>query len=77
LVGNLTVTLAITFLGAELILSGITFWNEEFVAKQRQTLLMFWAVMVMAFFVNAFVVKYLIASTGLRHLLLSSWSAFS
>ena len=59
LVGNWTVTLSINFSGAQLILSAITLWNEEFVASQWQTVLMFWAVMSIAFSVNVFGARYL------------------
>jgi amino acid transporter len=53
------VTLSINFSGAQLILSAITLWNEDFVATQWQTVLMFWAVMGIAFSVNVFGAKYL------------------
>lgn len=59
LVGNWTVTLSINFSGAQLILSSITLWNEDFVASQWQTVLMFWAVMMIAFSVNVFGARYL------------------
>ncbi|PQE24746.1 gaba permease protein [Rutstroemia sp. NJR-2017a WRK4] len=59
LVGNWTVTLSINFSGAQLILSSITIFNEDFVASQWQTVLMFWAVMAIAFSVNVFGAKYL------------------
>lgn len=58
LVGNWIVTLLINFSGAQLILSAISLWNKDFVANGWQTLLMFWAVMGIAFTVNAFGVKY-------------------
>lgn len=58
LVGNWTVTLSINFSGAQLILSAITLWNADFVATPYQTILTFWAVMLIAFLVNAFGVKY-------------------
>ena len=54
LVGNWTVTLSINFSGAQLILSAITLWKEDFVATQWQVVLMFWAVMTIAFLVNVF-----------------------
>lgn len=57
LVGNWTVTLSINFSGAQLILSAITLWNEDFVASQWQTVLCFWAVMMIAFLVNVFGAK--------------------
>ncbi|PMD56543.1 amino acid transporter [Hyaloscypha bicolor E] len=59
LVGNWTVTLSINFSGAQLILSAITLWNEDFVAKQWQVVLIFWAVMLIAFTVNVSCAKYL------------------
>jgi len=59
LVGNWTVTLSINFSGAQLILSPITLWNEDFVATQWQTVLMFWAVMSVVFSVNVFDARYL------------------
>jgi amino acid transporter len=59
LVGNWTVTLSINFSGAQLILSAISLWNEDFVASQWQTVLCFWAVMLIAFLVNVFGAQYL------------------
>jgi amino acid transporter len=59
LVGNWTVTLSINFSGAQLILSAITLWNDDFVANAWQTVLMFWCVMSIAFLVNIFGAKYL------------------
>ncbi|ODA77011.1 hypothetical protein RJ55_07528 [Drechmeria coniospora] len=59
LVGNWTVTLSINFSGAQLILSAITIFDEGYVANQWQTVLCFWAVMVVCALVNAF---------GSRHL---------
>jgi amino acid transporter len=59
LVGNWTVTLSINFSGAQLILSAITLWDDSCVAIQWQTVLTFWAIMVVAFAVNAFGAKYL------------------
>lgn len=54
LVGNWTVTLSINFSGAQLILSAITLWNEDYVATQWQVVLCFWGVMMIAFLVNVF-----------------------
>jgi amino acid transporter len=54
LVGNWTVTLSINFSGAQLILSGISIFNEDFVANEWQTVLCFWAVMLVCALVNAF-----------------------
>ena len=59
LVGNWTVTLSINFGGAQLILSAITLWNEDFVANAWQTVLMFWAVMLVTYLVNVFGSKWL------------------
>jgi amino acid transporter len=59
LVGNWTVTLSINFSGGQLILSAITLWREDFVANQYQTILMFWAVMLVCMAVNIFGAKYL------------------
>jgi amino acid transporter len=59
LVGNWTVTLSINFSGAQLILSAITIFNEDFVANTWQTVLCFWAVMLVCALVNAFGSRYL------------------
>ncbi|KAJ4289544.1 hypothetical protein N0V90_010873 [Kalmusia sp. IMI 367209] len=59
LVGNWTVTLSINFSGGQLILSAISLWNEDFVPNQWQTILMFWAVMLVCMLVNIFGAKYL------------------
>ncbi|KAK7751570.1 hypothetical protein SLS62_006520 [Diatrype stigma] len=59
LVGNWTVTLSINFGGAQLILSAISLWDEDYVATAWQTVLMFWAVMVLCFLINVFGAPYL------------------
>ncbi|KAK9777935.1 putative Gaba permease [Seiridium cardinale] len=59
LVGNWTVTLSINFGGAQLILSAISLWDEEFVANAWQTVLMFWAVTLVCYLINIFGSKYL------------------
>lgn len=59
LVGNWTVTLSINFGGAQLILSAINIFNEDYVANTWQTVLMFWATMVLCFMINVFLSKYL------------------
>lgn len=59
LVGNWTVTLSINFSGGQLILSAITLWNDDFVPNAWQTVLMFWAVMLVCFTVNVVGVRYL------------------
>ncbi|KAL9053672.1 MAG: hypothetical protein Q9162_004623 [Coniocarpon cinnabarinum] len=59
LIGNWTVTLSINFSGAQLVLSAITLWDEDFVPTAWQTVLMFWAVMLMCLIPNVFAAKYL------------------
>ncbi|KAK5040236.1 hypothetical protein LTS07_000733 [Exophiala sideris] len=59
LIGNWTVTLSINFSGGQLILSAISLWDEDFVASQWQTVLMFWGVMLVCMCVNIFAAKYL------------------
>jgi len=59
LIGNWTVTLSINFSGGQLILSAISLWNEDFVPNAWQTVLMFWAVMLICALVNAFGSRYL------------------
>ncbi|KAF1829571.1 polyamine transporter TPO5 [Decorospora gaudefroyi] len=59
LVGNWTVTLSINFSGGQLILSAITLWDEDFVPNQWQTVLMFWAVMLVCMSVNIWGAQYL------------------
>jgi amino acid transporter len=59
LVGNWTVTLSINFGGAQLLLSAISLWREDWAANAWQTVLCFWAIMLVCFLVNAFGSKYL------------------
>lgn len=59
LVGNWTVTLSITFGGAQLILSAISLWDESFVANEWQTILMFWAVIWACALINVFCARWL------------------
>ena len=59
LVGNWTVTLSINFSGGQLILSAITLWDEDFVPNAWQTVLAFWAVMLICMSINIFGSKYL------------------
>lgn len=59
LVGNWTVTLSINFSGGQLVLSAITLWDEDYVPNAWQTVLMFWAVMLVCFLINAFLAPYL------------------
>lgn len=49
----------INFSGAQLILSAISIFNEDFVANEWQTVLCFWAVMLFCAAVNAFGSRYL------------------
>ncbi|KAG5977134.1 hypothetical protein E4U55_007034 [Claviceps digitariae] len=59
LVGNWTVTLSINFGGAQLILSAVTLFNPDYAPTQWQTVLCFWAVMVVCALINAFGSRYL------------------
>ena len=59
LVGNWTVTLSINFGGAQLILSAISLWRPDYVPTPWQTVLCFWAVMLVCFCINAFAAPYL------------------
>lgn len=59
LVGNWTVTLSINFGGAQLILSAISLWDEDFVANEWQTILCFWAAMFVCYLINVFGSRYL------------------
>lgn len=59
LVGNWTVTLSINFGGAQLILSAISLWDEDFVANEWQTILCFWAAMLVCYLINIFGSRYL------------------
>ncbi|GAB0132381.1 hypothetical protein EsDP_00000819 [Epichloe bromicola] len=59
LVGNWTVTLSINFGGAQLILSAVTVLNPDYAPTQWQTVLCFWAVMIVCALVNALGSRYL------------------
>ncbi|KAF2742169.1 polyamine transporter TPO5 [Sporormia fimetaria CBS 119925] len=59
LVGNWTLAVSINFAGGQLILSAITLWKEDYVPTQYQTVLMFWAVMLLCMSINIFGAKYL------------------
>ncbi|KAI5291400.1 hypothetical protein KEM54_005015 [Ascosphaera aggregata] len=59
LVGNWTVTLSINFSGGQIILSAISLWKEDFAANEWQTVLMFWAVMLVCALVNVFGSRFL------------------
>ncbi|KXL41824.1 hypothetical protein M433DRAFT_153829 [Acidomyces richmondensis BFW] len=59
LVGNWTVTLSINFGGAQLLLSSISLWRENWAPNAWQTILTFWAITLVCFLVNAFGAKYL------------------
>ena len=50
--GNLLVSTSISFGGAQLIISAIGLWNEEFVPKPWHTVLMYYAVLLIALAVN-------------------------
>lgn len=54
LIGNWTVTTSICFSGGQLILSAIGLWNDDFVPKPYQVVLMYWAVLLIALLVNVF-----------------------
>lgn len=59
LVGNWMSTCAITFGGAQLILSGVSLFDAGFVPTPWQTVLTFWGVLLLCLLVNLFGVKYL------------------
>lgn len=59
LVGNWTVTTSINFSGGQLILSAISLWRDDWAPNAYQTVLMFWAVMIICMLVNIFGAKYL------------------
>ncbi|CAF4047470.1 unnamed protein product [Adineta steineri] len=59
LVGNWTVTTSICFSGGQLILSAIGLWNETYIPAAWHVVLMYWAVLIIALFVNILAVKYL------------------
>lgn len=59
LVGNWTVTVSINFGGAQLILSAINIYNPDYEPTPWQTVLCFWAVMLVCALVNAFGSRYL------------------
>ncbi|PFH57862.1 hypothetical protein XA68_14481 [Ophiocordyceps unilateralis] len=71
LVGNWTVTLSINFSGAQLILSAISIFNPDFVANQWQTVLCFWALMLICALVNVFASRHL----GLVNSVCLYWTA--
>lgn len=54
LVGNWTAALSINFSGAQVILSAISLWDEDFVPNQWQTVLTFWALTLVCALVNVF-----------------------
>jgi hypothetical protein len=53
------VTTSINFSGAQLVLSAISLWDDDFVPNAWQTVLAFWAVMLICMSVNIFGAKYL------------------
>jgi len=59
LVGNWTVTLSINFSGGQLVLSAISLWRDDWAPNAWQTVLAFWAVMLVCFLINAFGARYL------------------
>ncbi|GAB7352953.1 hypothetical protein MBLNU459_g3527t1 [Dothideomycetes sp. NU459] len=59
LVGNWLVTTSINFSGAQLILSAISLWRDDWAPNAYQTVLMFWAVMIICMLVNIFGAPYL------------------
>ncbi|KAI9681159.1 MAG: hypothetical protein M1817_002441 [Caeruleum heppii] len=59
LVGNWTVTTSINFSGAQLILSAIALWRDDWAPNAWQTVLMFWCVMLICASVNIFGARYL------------------
>lgn len=59
LAGNWTLALSINFGGAQLILSCISLWNEDFVATDWQTVLCFWCVCLVCYLVNIVGAKHL------------------
>jgi amino acid permease (GABA permease) len=59
LVGNWTVTTAICFSGGQLILSAIGLWREHYIPEAWHVVLMYWAVLLVALFINIVAAKYL------------------
>lgn len=54
LVGNWTAALSINFSGAQVILSAITLWKEDYVPTPWQTILTFWALTLVCALLNVF-----------------------
>lgn len=59
LVGNWTVTASINFSLSQLILSAIGLWRDGWVATPWQTLLCYWAVMIVCALINVFANRWL------------------
>lgn len=59
LVGNWMSTCAITFGGAQLILSAISLFDSSYVPATWHTVLVFWAVIAVCFLINVFGARYL------------------
>ncbi|RNJ57062.1 hypothetical protein D7B24_006454 [Verticillium nonalfalfae] len=59
LVGNWTAALSINFSGAQVILSAITLWKEDYVPNQWQTVLTFWALTVVCVAFNLLGTRFL------------------
>jgi amino acid permease (GABA permease) len=59
LVGNWTLTAAICFSGAQLILSAIGLWNETYIPAAWHVVLIYWAVLLAALLTNILAAKHL------------------
>ncbi|GHJ84023.1 hypothetical protein NliqN6_0425 [Naganishia liquefaciens] len=59
LVGNWTVTASITFGGSQLVLAAITLWNDTYVPTAWQTVLTYWAALIISVLVNIFMNSHL------------------
>lgn len=59
LVGNWTAALSINFSGAQVILSAISLWDEDYVPNQWHTVLTFWALTLICSLVNVFGTRWL------------------
>ena len=59
LVGNWTLVTSINFGGAQLILSAITLWDENYSPEPYQTIFCYWAVMLVCMIFNIFFSRYL------------------
>lgn len=59
LVGNWTITLSINFGGAQLIISAVYLFNENYEIEPWHTVICFWAIMLVCALVNVFGSRYL------------------